>query len=290
MYYALLVAVNVLLSNPPAPPPPSAPGGQVQQAAPPPQAPEASKVTTARKRLKKVLQVNARTLDAAAHYLALAESVKQAPTDEALCSLVSSANSLQAALGDQLFPVRDRLYSLPSQAPGQPDPLDDFIKRVRRADKLLPGIGLSVGAETFYHSVRHGELAQLAQQGSAARRLLESVASLWREPNDWPVYIEQQTDVTGCWRPRALLKPLRAISAAWGEAPACLQQALAPTLEEALLEAVGSSCFCEDEAETRKQLQQLAAEYQELPLPGAKAASAKALETLEDPELRFNCE
>jgi hypothetical protein len=287
MYYTLLVTVNVLLSNPPAPP---VPGGQVRQAAPLPQAPEASKIATARKRLKKVLQVNARTLDAAAHYLALAESVKQAPTDEALCLLVSSANSLQAALGDQLSPVRDRLYSLPSPAPGQPDPLDDFSKRVDRADKLLPGIGLGVGAETLYHSTRHGELAQLAQQGSAARRLLESVASIWQESIGWPVYIEQQTDVTGCWRPGALLDPLRAISSAWGEAPACLRQALAPTLQRALLEAVDSSCFCEDEAETRKQLQQLAAEYQKLPLPDAKAASAKALETLKAPELRFNCQ
>lgn len=69
-----------------------------------------------------------------------------------------------------------------------------------------------------------------------------------------------------------------------------MQQALAPASEEALLEAVDSSCFCEGEAETRKQLQQLAAGYQELPLPGAKAASAKALETLKAPELRFNCE
>jgi hypothetical protein len=277
----LLVLSSALLAAPCAWPAPAAPKVA---------APEAKAVAAARDRLKKVLEVSPATLDAAARYLADAELVKQAPTEAGLCSLVVSAGTLHVKLGDELSPARDKLYELPPAAPGQPDPIDAFSGRVDEADKLLPGIGLSSGAETLSHSVRYGELAQLARQGSAEQRLFQALSGIWREPAGWPVYVEQKTDVTGCWRPGALLEPLRGVAAVWGEAPQCLRQATAPALRDAMTQAVSATCFCEGQKETVQQLQQLEAAYEKLPVPGAQAAAAEARKVRQQGKgLKFNC-
>jgi hypothetical protein len=269
---------------------PCAPAAPAAPAAPKANAPDAKAVATARERLKKALEVSPATLDAAARYLADADAVKQAPSEAGLCALVVSAGALHAKLGDELAEARDKAYEAPPAAAGQPDPIDAFSGRVDAADKALPGIGLAVGAETFYHSVRYGELAQLAKAGSPEQRLLQALSGLWQEPTGRPVSFEQQTDLEGCWRPGALLEPLRGVSAAWGEAPRCLQQAVAPAVQEAMAQAVGATCFCEDKKQAAPQLQQLEAAYEKLPVPGAQAAVAEARKARQQGKgPRFNC-
>ena len=274
----LLIATPLLLAASPATTRPPAPEAATPRAS-----------AAVRARLAKELQVDSRTLDESARHLILSEAVKQAPTEAGLCSLLSSASALHARLGARLSETRDRLFALPPPREGEADQLQAFGERMERADALMPGIALRVGAESLSHSVHYGELARLAPQGSAAQRLLEAVGSIWAPPAGWPVYIEPQTDVSGCWKPGALVEPLRQTGAAWGEAHGCLQQLLTPVVQGAMQQALHTTCFCDGKAHVQRQLQQLATAYETLALPDAKQAAAGARRLGQSTQVRFDC-
>lgn len=251
---------------------------------------EPQAATLARELLKDELQVDAATQEATDRYLVMVESASREPTDSAICGLVLSAGRLNEELGGQLGDTHDELYSLRSPAMGEEDRIERFAVNLRRVDELLPGIGLGLGAETIHHYVRYAEIAQVARQGSREQKLLKAVGSIWEDPAGWPIYVEQTTDVAGCWRPLSLLKSLREIASVWSQAPACLRDTLAPIVQHAMVHAVTTTCFCAAESDALEQVRLLATEYESLPLPGAREAAVQARDVLRGAGARFNCQ
>jgi hypothetical protein len=169
----------------------------------------------------------------------------QARNDETLCAALASADRTQQALGQDLNRRRDAIFE---QSAGEAA-LQALDRSAAEAVTRLPGVGLSVGAETVYHYVRYGALAPYAPKASGAGLALRLSEKIWPDPSGLPVYIEQISDVTGCLQPAALLPPLRELAAAWRSVPACLKAQLGPRLAAAAQQAAGPLPNCTAEAE-----------------------------------------
>ena len=248
-----------------------------------------SATALARRRLAPLLPVSPRTLDLAAGYLALVSATAESNTEANLCSIIEGANEVTPRLGSELSQIFIGLIDSSRANPDSAGDIEEFRRHVESASQLLPGIGLAVGAETIYHYVRYREIARLAKPGSIDERFLSAVGEVWSDPTGWPSYIDQQTDVAGCWRPGNLVDPVRRLISIRLHTSTCVERAVRPVIGRAMLQAVDASCFCENEPKVRYDLAQLAAEYEKAGIPAATRAAETARNTLKSASLRFDC-
>lgn len=235
------------------------------------------------------LELDGPATEQAERYLKAADAVRSGGYNDRLCDLVGDAQALAADLGKRLSKSHEGRVLGALDDRSLVDVTRRFEAAVRQAGQLLPGIGLASGAENLYSFVRYDELADLLPEQSTSAQLLRAVAGIWHEPNGWPVFLEQTTDVTGCWRPGNLAPVLNRIQASWQVAPACLQARLAPSIGTAMQEAVDTTCFCDASDAVIRQLDEIASVYEALPVAGASTAAAAARAARIRPENRFNC-
>lgn len=201
---------------------------------------------------------------------------------ERSCDLVRSAQALVPrlvnALGEQYEAKADDAAALKRLG-----------RQMEQADELLVGVGLRLGAETVYGYVRHDEIAEATAHADAAG-LLRAVARIWRNPTGWPVYVQQQTDVTGCHDPAALVAPLEDIGRAWGDAPECVREVVAETVRQSVQEALShASCYCATRDEVVADVLQLAGLVQTLGLGVPRPDADALMAHLQRDEVRFEC-
>lgn len=181
----------------------------------------------------------------AARTLAWPARLERAKTSsDALCAAVVEAAELAGALQPPLFERRDAVFDDPVRD-------DPYRAGVEVLDHALVGLHLAVGAETFYAGVSYDELATVPTDPASAA-LLEATHGLLLV--NYPVWMEQTSDLGGCSRPDRAQAPIAALAASWAQAPACLQAALRPKLAASLDALAGRDCFCEDEATIRAAL------------------------------------
>jgi hypothetical protein len=174
--------------------------------------------------------------------------------DEALCAVISSSEQLQQALGEEFQQRRDKIYE---RSPDDVDALKRLDVDVAGAADRLPGVGLSVGAETIYHYVRYDALSFYAPHDSPAARALRLAGGVWPDPAGSPVSFEPSTDVAGCWRPSAVVTALRALAGVWPSVPACLKSQLRPKLVALQDDLTGATCYCDGKEKTAVALTEL---------------------------------
>lgn len=167
--------------------------------------------------------------------------------DEALCAVISSSEHLQQALGEEFQQRRDKIYE---RSPDDIEALKRLDVDVAGAADRLPGVGLSVGAETIYHYVRYDALSSYAAHDSPVARALRLAGRIWPDPAGSPVSFEPSTDVAGCWRPSAVVTALRALAGVWPSIPACLKSQLRPKLVALQDDLTGAACYCDGKEKT----------------------------------------
>lgn len=191
-------------------------------------------------------------------------------TDKALCPALLSADRLQQALGAQFQQRRDVVYE---RFPDDPEALRRLGLDVAEAAARLPGVGLAVGAESIYHHVRYRALSSYLPPHSPAARTLRLAGDIWPEPIGAPIAFEAATDVSGCWRPSAVLAALRSLAGVWPAAPSCLQSHLRPKLAALQDQLGGAACYCEDRERTESALADIGRLNRVFAAPAARGAS-----------------
>jgi hypothetical protein len=99
--------------------------------------------------------------------------------------------------------------------------------------------------------------------------------------------MEQTWDLGGCADLSRATTPLKEMSAAWVNAPACLKTTLKPRLTEALDEMGGWSCYCKSQAEARSAAQGAKSVLEGLADLGGKKAAQEAVENSNAKESKF---
>jgi hypothetical protein len=171
--------------------------------------------------------------------------------DEALCAVIASSEQLQQAVGEEFQRRRDKIYE---RSPDDVEALNRLDVDVAGAAQRLPGVGLSVGAETIYHYVRYDALSSYAPHDSPAARALRLAGGIWPDPAGSPVSFEPSADVAGCWRPSAVVTALRALAGVWPSVPACLKSQLRPKLIALKDDLTGATCYCDGKEKTASAL------------------------------------
>lgn len=205
-----------------------------------------------------------------------------------LCELAQSAQQLAPLLASSLESEYASLVSRRDSS--ATSALDAFQQRLEQADKRLVGIGLQLGGEGAYSYVRYDEIADAVatQDGSAV--LFRAVARFWNDRTRWPVYIEQQTDVSGCHDPGALIEPLQYLGRVWSRAPECARLVVIDVVRQSVRKALSSdSCYCHTQQESLADAAQLAELAGELGF-GVPTPKADALQMhLRGDDVRFEC-
>lgn len=237
------------------------------------------------------LSPNPAVLDALQRHVALSEEFQTRPDAANACNLARSAQELVPPLAASLGGEHASLLSSGGDGDGDDaSALDAFEHRVDIADKRLAGLGLRVGAEAMYVFVRYGEIADAAVDGSDEAMLFRAVARLWDSATGWPVYIERQTDVTGCHHPGALIEPLQDLARVWRRAPECARSAVLDAVRASVRDAVSeASCYCGTRETTTADVSRLSALADELGV-GASAPAVEAVWThLRRNAVQFEC-
>lgn len=167
--------------------------------------------------------------------------------DEALCAVIASSEQLQQALGEEFLQRREKIYE---RSPDDVEALKRLDVDVAGAVDRLPGVGLSVGAETIYHYVRYGALSSYVPHDSPVARALRLAGGIWPDPAGSPISFEPSTDVAGCWRPSAVVTALRALAGVWASVPTCLKSQLRPKLVALQDDLTRATCYCDDKEKT----------------------------------------
>lgn len=187
-------------------------------------------------------------------HLKTIRAAAKARTDEALCAAVASADETQHALGRDLQRQRDHLFE---KSPADALSLDRLERAAAGTADRLPGVGLTLGAETVYHFVRYGALASYAPPGSASEGALRLAGDIWSGPAGQAIYFEPSTDISGCHRPSALVPILRDLAATWPSVAACLKPQLGARLMASVDELTNGTCFCEGQSATASALDEI---------------------------------
>lgn len=190
------------------------------------------------------LPLSADVAEAAERHRRLSEALDTQPSIEKACALARSAQRLAPLLAASL---ESRHASLLSRGVNSDDAaaLDAFERQIKHADTLLVGIGLWVGAEAAGSYVRYDEIADAGAIPVDGAVMFRAVARLWDSRTGWPAHIEQQTDVTGCHDPGALIEPLEELGRAWEHAPECARSVVVDVIRRSVRSALSSaSCYC----------------------------------------------
>lgn len=214
--------------------------------------------------------VDAVPSELARRHQALLETATRTRTDSALCAVMSSAEQARQQLGARYQQRWDVLIAGPST---DGDQINQIARDAVEAQRQLPGVGLAIGAETFYRWVRYDALGPYAPQGSASARALLLAGQLWDERAGRAIYFEPATDISGCMRPAAALPRLRALAALWPALAPCVKQQLGPKMVEAVDEMANAGCYCAGKTETNAALKKM------VPLRGVFAGGSKAVRT-----------
>lgn len=188
--------------------------------------------------------LGAEVTEAVRAHTSLSEDLVLEPSVEKTCALVSSAQQLAPLLAASL---QSEHAALASQALDDSDiaPLESFEALVSQEDARLIGIGLHAGSEIPYSYVRYNEIADVDGIQPEAAALLRAAAGLWRDSTGWPVHVEQQTDITGCQDPGALIEPLERLTRAWKRAPECVRFLVSEVARHSVRDALSvGSCYC----------------------------------------------
>lgn len=187
---------------------------------------------------------------AAQMHMRLSEESGARPSIEKACALARSAQQLVPLLAASLESEHASLVSRGVDSDNA-SALDAFERRTELADTRLVGIGLRVGAEVVYGYVRYDEIADAGVSQNDGAMLFRAVARLWDDPTGWPVHIQQQTDVTGCHDPGALIEPLEDLGRVWNRAPECARSVVIDIVRQSVRSALSSaSCYCHARGES----------------------------------------
>lgn len=210
------------------------------------------------------------------------------PSVERTCALVLSAQNLVPLLVESLEGQHAVLLSVAGGDDAQA--LNALSARIEQADELLVGIGLRLGAENVYGYTRYDEIADLDSVEPDATQLLRAVAGAWRKPTGWPIYVEQQTDVAGCWNPGALIDPMTEVASAWERAPECLRSAVAGTIDLLVLDALSEvACYCVTRDQALADVMRLVETAGSIGVSAARSRLDAALAHLRDGDAAFEC-
>lgn len=181
---------------------------------------------------------------AAQRHMRLSEEFGTRPSIEKACTLARSAQQLVPLVAASLEAEHASLLSREADS-DDASGLDAFERRIGHADTRLVGVGLRVGAEVIYGYVRYDEIADAGASQNDGAMLFRAVARLWDGATGWPVYIQQQTDVTGCHDPGALIEPLEDLGRVWNRAPECARSVVIDVVRQSVRSALSSaSCYC----------------------------------------------
>ncbi len=185
---------------------------------------------------------------AVAEYLALVAAHRSQPDIEKTCALVRSAQRLVPLLVGSLEKQNAAVLSMTggNVASGSGARTWNALStQIEQADEILVGVGLRLGAENVYGYARYDEIADLDSVEFNAAQLLRAVAGAWRDPTGWPIYVDQQTDVSGCWNPGALIGPITEVASAWEGAPECLRNSVEGAIDLLVIDALSEvACYC----------------------------------------------
>lgn len=253
-------------------------------------APERVDVMTERvRRAVEPVPQNTDIADAAQRHIEISEEfgIRSGLTDA--CTLAQSAQALVPLLAASLESEHGVLASRGVDSDSAAA-LDAFERRIEHADTDLVGIGLRVGAEAVHVYVRYDEIADAGIGENDAAMFFRAVAQLWDGATGWPVYIEQQTDVTGCHDPGALIAPMEGLGRVWDRAPECARSLVLDVVRQSVRSALSSaSCYCHARGKAAADAARLAELADDLGF-GVPAPEIDALWThLQRDEVRFAC-
>ena len=187
--------------------------------------------------------LSANAADALQRHMMLSEELETHPSMDNACTLARSAQNLAPLLAVSLQSQHASVST--SVEGGDTSALISLEERLNHADTLLVGIGLHLGAEVAYSYVRYDEIADVGGAQNDGVALFRAVAKMWHNPTGWPMYVEQQTDVTGCHDPGALINPLENVALMWDLAPECVRSVVVDAVRQSVRGALSSaSCYC----------------------------------------------
>lgn len=196
---------------------------------------------------------NSRVVTQLSDYRAAVAKARSNSSEKNLCSVLNSAEHMQATLGSAV----EKLMRYAMVSPRSSTKLNKLSARVETLGLTLTGIGIGLGAETVYHFVDYEALASLAPPSSGFALTLHVAAEIWPTPAGRPVFVEQITDVEGCINPEALVRPLDSVAQRWALMPSCLREHLRTKLHGAIETIKESSNYCVTAEEARSVLVQL---------------------------------
>jgi len=186
-------------------------------------------------------------------YRAAVAKARSNSSEKNLCSVLNSAEHVQATLGAAVEKFMRNAMASPSSSTR----LNTLTARVETLGLTLTGIGIGLGAETVYHFVDYEELAWLAPPSSRFALTLHAAAEIWPTPAGRPIFVEQVTDIEGCINPAALVRPLNAVVQRWALTPSCLREHLRTKIHGAIETIKEGSNYCLNADETHSVLIQL---------------------------------
>jgi hypothetical protein len=232
--------------------------------------------------------LSANAADALRRHTMLSEELETHPSMDNACTLARSAQKLAPLLAVSLQFQRASV-STPAEG-GDTSAFLSLEERLNRADTLLVGIGLHLGAEVAYSYVRYDEIADVGGAQNDGAALFRAVSKMWHNPTGWPTYVEQQTDVTGCHDPGALITPLENVALTWDLAPECVRSVVVDAVRQSVGGALSSaSCYCRTREEVFADTARLAELAGSVEL-GIPKSEVDALQThLGRDGVRFEC-
>lgn len=205
-----------------------------------------------------------------------AEKVKTSADDAKLCALMRKADELGRALAEPIGAAWD----------GSKDAAA-FTKAQAALLAALPGVEVELHAAGPDGKIGYKSMGNFAKDKHwAASRLLIAAGELVDDMT--PAYTTMLTDDQGCTDYRPAQEATERIAAAWVVAPACVKDALRPSLSKAIADAP-STCFCKSKAEAARDADKFAVPLKRLKDLGGPAAAAAIKGKLNSKDARFQC-
>jgi hypothetical protein len=160
-----------------------------------------------------------------------------------------------------------------------------------RLEHELPGV-LMNREETVFVEADPDFFVQLAVgHGDAVDREFFAALKATYPESVWPVYVEQQTDYSGCTRygSGTLVKTFRTWSQFQARFPRRYIAAVQGEVERISEALIGSTCACGNRASIEQELTQFLQTYRAARLAGAVAARLQAIQA-GTTEIRVNCQ
>lgn len=185
------------------------------------------------------------------------EAARAKGDDASTCVAVTKAFSAAEAIGDAVDVALDAETAAAVVGGAADDDHEDddedppdraralarLAKPLEELAGLLPGVVVAAGFERAEAGVDLAALGGAVRASASARRLLVAVDDVVRPPAPRWFALE---DGPTCVDDAAAADVVERIVEAWGEAPPCLQRALAGPLRRELEAAASSTCRCAD--------------------------------------------